>query len=371
MFRNSRSVWNVRAIPRRVISCGSRPSRLSPAKRMSPRVRRVDAGDEVEERRLAGAVRADHADDLALVDVQVELVDAREPAEALRDALQLEQPLGHQTISTRARAEQPLRARVHQHDQDHADQDQPRDARLGGEPRLPDERAEVERRDQQQVADDRPHGRQQRARARRARRTPSCRRRAGSSAAAPSARARRRACRRRSRRPRSRSARTPTSDRVHGEAERDRAGEHDREPAATAAASRRASPAISDVEDPRRVVRRAQHLERDVDDERAEDDAAEAAGAAEDQHRVDGDQQRHVEVGGEDGRVERGEERAGEPGDAGADAKATSFSRLTGHAHQLGRERVLAQRPPGAAGARLRRRGRRATSTTRKKTSAT
>ena len=45
MFRNSRSVWNVRAIPRFVIWCGSRPSRLSPAKRMSPRVRRVDAGD--------------------------------------------------------------------------------------------------------------------------------------------------------------------------------------------------------------------------------------------------------------------------------------------------------------------------------------
>ena len=59
---------------------------LSPSKRMSPGVRRVDAGDEVEERRLAGAVRPDHAHDLALVDVQVELVDAREPAEALRDA---------------------------------------------------------------------------------------------------------------------------------------------------------------------------------------------------------------------------------------------------------------------------------------------
>ena len=36
-----------------------------------------------------------------LVDVQVELVDAREPAEAHRDALQLEQALGHQAISTR------------------------------------------------------------------------------------------------------------------------------------------------------------------------------------------------------------------------------------------------------------------------------
>ena len=65
------------------------------------RVRRVHAGHQVEERRLAGAVRADHAEDLVLVDVQVELVDAREPAEAHRDALQLEQALGHQAISTR------------------------------------------------------------------------------------------------------------------------------------------------------------------------------------------------------------------------------------------------------------------------------
>jgi hypothetical protein len=60
-------------------------------------VRPVHAGDEVEERRLAGAVRADDADDLTLGDVQVEILDHGEPAEALRDVPQLE----HQTISTR------------------------------------------------------------------------------------------------------------------------------------------------------------------------------------------------------------------------------------------------------------------------------
>ena len=57
--------------------------------------RLVDAGDQVEERRLPGAVRADHADDLALVDVEVEIVDDREAAERHRDAAQLEQLLGH------------------------------------------------------------------------------------------------------------------------------------------------------------------------------------------------------------------------------------------------------------------------------------
>ena len=61
----------------------------------------VDAGDQVEERRLAGAVRADHADDLALVDVQVEPVDHLQAAEGLRDPLQLEDAeAAAQTIST-------------------------------------------------------------------------------------------------------------------------------------------------------------------------------------------------------------------------------------------------------------------------------
>ena len=35
-FRNRRSVWNVRAMPRPVILCGSRPTSVWPSKRMSP-----------------------------------------------------------------------------------------------------------------------------------------------------------------------------------------------------------------------------------------------------------------------------------------------------------------------------------------------
>ena len=38
MLRKRRSVWNVRAIPLRVIACGSSPVMLSPANRMSPSV---------------------------------------------------------------------------------------------------------------------------------------------------------------------------------------------------------------------------------------------------------------------------------------------------------------------------------------------
>ena len=60
---------------------------------------------EVEERRLAGTVRADHADDLALVDVQVEVGDDPEAAEVHRHRPEVEQALCARLapISTRAR----------------------------------------------------------------------------------------------------------------------------------------------------------------------------------------------------------------------------------------------------------------------------
>ena len=56
-----------------------------------PGGRVVDPGDDVEERRLAGAVRADQADDRALGDVEADVVDGDEAAEPLRDVLGAEQ----------------------------------------------------------------------------------------------------------------------------------------------------------------------------------------------------------------------------------------------------------------------------------------
>src|SRR5919201_963860 len=46
------------------------------------------AGDQVDQRGLAGAVRPNEADDLALVDVEADVVDGLEPAEPARDAIQ-------------------------------------------------------------------------------------------------------------------------------------------------------------------------------------------------------------------------------------------------------------------------------------------
>ncbi len=56
-----------------------------------PGGRLVDAGEHVEERRLAGAVRADQAGDRAFGDREVDVVDGDEPAELLPEVLRSEQ----------------------------------------------------------------------------------------------------------------------------------------------------------------------------------------------------------------------------------------------------------------------------------------
>src|SRR5581483_6290607 len=63
-------------------------------------VQRVDPGDEVEERGLASAVRADHRDDRAARDREVDLVDGDEAAEDLGDFLGLEKHVGHTGVRT-------------------------------------------------------------------------------------------------------------------------------------------------------------------------------------------------------------------------------------------------------------------------------
>ena len=55
-----------------------------------PAVGRVHAGDQVEERRLAGAVRADQGDDAAGLDAEVHVLDRGDAAEGLEQLLDLE-----------------------------------------------------------------------------------------------------------------------------------------------------------------------------------------------------------------------------------------------------------------------------------------
>ena len=56
----------------------------------APRGRLVEPRDHVEDRRLAGAVGADDGEDLALADLEIDVVDRLEAAEVERETVDLE-----------------------------------------------------------------------------------------------------------------------------------------------------------------------------------------------------------------------------------------------------------------------------------------
>ena len=120
-------------MPSRFTCAGLRPRRLLPVEDDLARNRLVDPGQHVEDRRLAGAVRPDQADDGARTDLQGKARDRLQPRERDGAAARLEQnaralrrppPAGGAAsrLSERPQvelpiAEQALRAREHQHDQ--------------------------------------------------------------------------------------------------------------------------------------------------------------------------------------------------------------------------------------------------------------
>ena len=67
--------------------------KLLPAEHDPPGGDRHQAGDGVQEARLAGAVRAEQGDDLALLDVKRDLAHRHDRAVADDEALDLEIPL--------------------------------------------------------------------------------------------------------------------------------------------------------------------------------------------------------------------------------------------------------------------------------------
>ena len=75
--------WKVRATPSAAISLGRLRGDVAALERDAPGVRLVEARDHVEQRGLAGAVRADDGDDAALGDVDRYVVDRGDAAEAL------------------------------------------------------------------------------------------------------------------------------------------------------------------------------------------------------------------------------------------------------------------------------------------------
>ena len=86
MLVNSRMFWNVRAMPRPGDLVGLAPGEVDAREPDCALGRLVHAGHDVEHRRLAGAVGPDQREDLALVDVEVELGDGDHAAEADREA---------------------------------------------------------------------------------------------------------------------------------------------------------------------------------------------------------------------------------------------------------------------------------------------
>ena len=77
---NGRGTWNARPMPRRQRTAGRTRRHVGAAQRHRAGVLRDGAGQDVEQRRLPGAVRPDDADRLALVDVEVHAVQHRRAA---------------------------------------------------------------------------------------------------------------------------------------------------------------------------------------------------------------------------------------------------------------------------------------------------
>ena len=70
---------------------GTRDRHGLPLEAETALVGRMDAGDHLDQRRLAGAVVADEGDDLAGTNLEVDVLQRLDRAEALADALQREQ----------------------------------------------------------------------------------------------------------------------------------------------------------------------------------------------------------------------------------------------------------------------------------------
>ena len=82
---NSARFWNVRAMPSAAIPCAGTSSRSWPSKSHTSGGRLVDAADDVEHRRLAGAVRTDQPADLTVLDREAQAVQRNDAPEAHGD----------------------------------------------------------------------------------------------------------------------------------------------------------------------------------------------------------------------------------------------------------------------------------------------
>ena len=88
-LRNRRVIWNERARPRRARACAGSVVMSAAVEDDAAAVARELAAELRDERRLAGAVRADQRVHLAGADVEVDVVGRDHAAEALLEAAHL------------------------------------------------------------------------------------------------------------------------------------------------------------------------------------------------------------------------------------------------------------------------------------------
>ena len=93
--RNSEVIWNERASPSRLRRWTGSAVMSPPSKRMLPPLWRDLAGQQADQRGLAGAVRADDGVQFAARDIERDGVGGDDAAEALGQALDLQQRLSH------------------------------------------------------------------------------------------------------------------------------------------------------------------------------------------------------------------------------------------------------------------------------------
>ena len=78
-------------------------------------VGRLEAGDQIEQRRFAGAVRTNDADDLALVHIEGHFSVGGQPAVALRQALNVKEQAHGVPVRRRMRSSNRLRIPLGRH----------------------------------------------------------------------------------------------------------------------------------------------------------------------------------------------------------------------------------------------------------------
>ena len=95
MNANSRMFWNVRAMPDLATASIAAPGDVAAVELDAPFGRRVHAGDQIEHRRFAGPVGADHGRDRPARHFEGQVLDRDQAAEAFRDALEAQERMLH------------------------------------------------------------------------------------------------------------------------------------------------------------------------------------------------------------------------------------------------------------------------------------